>query len=169
MPNDTSPDTATAAAGAQIIPHPTKRASFEALTFGIAGEIFALDAGIVREILDIVTVTEVPGAQPFVGGLLNVRGKVVPLADLRIKFGMDRTETTVDTRIIVVEIELGGEAVIIGLLADKVFEVTEITGASIEEAPEIGMNWPREYIKGIGKRGADFIIIPNISRIFAVN
>jgi purine-binding chemotaxis protein CheW len=154
---------------AQIIPHPAMRASFEALTFGLAGEVFALDAGIVREILDVIAVTEVPGAQPFVGALINVRGKVVPLADLRIKFGMERTETTVDTRIVVVEIELGGEAAIVGLIADKVFEVTEITGASIEDAPEIGMNWPRDYIKGIGKRGGDFIIIPDISRIFAAH
>ncbi|HVI51879.1 MAG TPA: chemotaxis protein CheW [Candidatus Sulfotelmatobacter sp.] len=141
--------------------------SFEALTFGLQSEIFALDAEIVREILDVIPVTLVPGAQSFVPGLINVRGKVVPLADLRVRFGMALSEPTQDTRIVVVELELRGEATIVGLLADKVYEVTEISGASIEEAPEIGMNWQADFIKGIGKRGGDFIFIPDIERIFA--
>jgi purine-binding chemotaxis protein CheW len=141
--------------------------SFEALTFGLQGEVFALDANTVREILDVIPVTEVPGARDFVPGIINVRGKVVPLADLRVKFGMDRGEHTADTRIVVVELNLAGEPTIVGLLADKVYEVTEIGGASIEDAPEIGMKWRPDFVKGIGKRGLDFIIIPNIERIFA--
>lgn len=140
--------------------------SFEALTFGLQGEVFALDANSVREILDITPVTEVPGAREFVPGLINVRGRVVPLADLRVKFGMPRNAQTEDSRIVVVEIDLDGEPTILGLLADKVHEVTQIAGASIEETPEIGMKWRPDYIKGIGKRGSEFIIIPNIERIF---
>jgi len=140
--------------------------SFEALTFGLAGEVFAIDAQAVREILDVIPVTEVPGARAFVGGLINVRGKVVPLADLKLKFGMAASEPTIDTRIVVVEIDLAGEPTIVGLLADKVYEVTEIGGASIEETPEIGMRWRPDFIKGIGKRGSDFIIIPDIERVF---
>jgi purine-binding chemotaxis protein CheW len=139
--------------------------TFEALTFGLSGEVFALDANIVREILELIPITEVPGAGDFAGGLVNVRGKVVPLADLRVRFGMAAAETTVDTRIIVVEVDLAGEATTIGLLADKVFEVTEIAGAAIEDAPEIGMKWRADFIKGIGKRGSDFIIIPDIGCI----
>lgn len=141
--------------------------SFEALTFGLQDEVFALDAEIVREILDVIPITEVPGAPAFVGGLINVRGKVVPLADMRLKFGMQPIEPTPDTRIVVVEIPLDGEPTIIGLLADKVYEVSEISGASIEDAPEIGMKWRPDFVSGIGKRGDDFIIIPNIGRIFA--
>jgi len=143
--------------------------SFEALTFGLAGEVFALDADSVREILDLIPVTGVPGARPFVPGLINVRGRVVPLADLKVKFGMEPTEHTRDTRIVVVELNLSGEATIVGLLADKVFEVTSISGASIEEAPEIGMNWRPDFVRGIGKRGDGFIIIPNIERIFTAD
>jgi len=141
--------------------------SFEALTFGLAGEVFAIDAQAVREILDVIPVTEVPGARSFVGGLINVRGKVVPLADFKVKFGMEACEATIDTRIIVVEIDLAGEPTTVGLLADKVYEETEIGGASIEETPEIGMRWRADFVKGIGKRGTDFIIIPDIDRIFA--
>jgi purine-binding chemotaxis protein CheW len=142
--------------------------TFEALTFGLQGEIFALDANCVREILDVIPVTEVPGAREFVPGLINVRGRVVPLADLRVKFGMERGEHTVDTRIVVVDISLAGEPTTVGLLADKVYEVTTIAGTSIEETPEIGMNWRPDYIRGIGKRGEDFVILPAIERIFSV-
>lgn len=142
---------------------------FEALTLGLGGEVFAIDANSVREILDLISVTEVPGARPFVAALINVRGKVVPLADLRLKFHMTQTAPTVDTRIVVVEIELDGENTIVGLLADKVFEVTEIASASIEETPDIGMKWRPDFIKGIGKRGNDFIVIPDVDRIFSAD
>lgn len=142
---------------------------FEALTLGLGGEVFAVDANCVREILDLIPVTEVPGARAFVGGLINVRGKVVPLADLRLKFGMEPSPPSVDTRIVVVEIDLDGEETVVGLLADRVFEVTEIAHAAIEATPELGMKWRPDYVKGIGKRGADFIVIPNIARIFAAD
>ncbi len=142
-------------------------ASFEALTFGLQGEIFALDANCVREILDVIQITQVPGADQFVGGLINVRGRVMPLADLRVKFGMDRPPNGDDSRIIVIEIDLNDTPHLVGLLADKVFEVTEIRDSSIEETPDLGMKWHPEFIKGIGKRGKDFIIIPNFDRIFA--
>lgn len=141
--------------------------SFEALTFGLHGEVFALDADCVREILDVIPVTEVPRARDFVPGLINVRGRVVPLADLRVKFGMPCTEAGEDTRIIVVEIDLDGEPTIVALLADKVYEVTEIAGTSIEPTPEIGVKWRPDYVRGIGKRGDQFIIIPNIERIIS--
>ena len=141
--------------------------SFEALTFDLQGEIFAIDAQMVREILDVGAVTDVPGAKAFVPGLINVRGKVVPLADLRVKFGMEQPPHSRDTRIIVVEIPIEDEPTIVGLLADRVHEVTTIGGAGIEDAPEIGMKWRPDFLKGIGKRGDEFIIIPDIGRIFS--
>ncbi|RJF79526.1 chemotaxis protein CheW [Azospirillum cavernae] len=143
--------------------------SFEALTLNLGGEVFAIDANCVHEILDMIPQTDVPGAHPFVDRLINVRGKVVPLADLRIKFEMERTPPTIDTRIVVVEILLDDEPTVVGLLADKVYEVTTIGGASIEDTPDIGMRWRPDFIKGIGKRGQDFIVIPDIVRIFSVH
>jgi purine-binding chemotaxis protein CheW len=140
--------------------------SLQVLTFGLQGEVCAIGADMVREILDLVPVTAVPQSSPFVGGLINVRGKVVPLADLRVKFGMPASPPTVDTRIVVIEVDLAGEPTIVGMLADKVYEVAEIDGASIEETPEIGMKWPAEFIKGIGKRDDQFILFPDIERIF---
>lgn len=140
--------------------------SLQILTVGLEREIFAIDAGCVREILDVVPVTEVPNASPYVSGLVNVRGKVVPLADLRLRFGMETGAATVDTRIVVIDIDIGGEPTTVGLLADKVFEVTEVAAAAMEATPQIGMRWRPEFIKGIGKRGGDFIIVLDIARVF---
>lgn len=139
----------------------------EVLTLDLEGEIFALEASQVREILDLVSVTEVPGAQAFVGGLINVRGKVVPLADPRLKFGMEQKPSTIDTRVVVIEIDIDGDATLVGIRADKVHEVTEVSAASLEETPTIGMKWRPEFIRCIGKRGSDFIAVLDIGRVFA--
>ena len=138
----------------------------QALTFRLQDETFAVEAETVREILDLVPITRVPNAPPFVGGLINVRGTVVPLADLRVAFAMERPEPDTDTRIVVVEIELEGEPLVAGILADKVHEVTEIDGTSFEEVPKVGMRWPPELIRAIGKRDDTFIIVPDMEKIF---
>ncbi len=137
-----------------------------ALTIRLEDELFAVEASRVREILDLVPITEVPNSPTFAAGLINVRGRVVPLADLRVMFGMDRPEPDEDTRIVVMEVDIGGEPTIAGILADKVHDVTDIEAASIAEAPKVGMRWRPEFIKGIGKRNGGFIIIPNLGRIF---
>jgi purine-binding chemotaxis protein CheW len=141
----------------------------EVLMLDLEGEMFAVDASHVREILDPVPVTEVPGSSPFVNGLINVRGKVVPLADLRVRFGMELRPPTIDTRIVVLELELDGEAVTVGIRADKVHEVTEVAAASLQETPKIGMRWRPEFIRCIGKRGGDFMAVLDIEPIFAAS
>jgi purine-binding chemotaxis protein CheW len=143
--------------------------SLEVLTLGLQGEIFALEVTHVREILDLVPITEVPNSAPFLNGLINVRGKVVPLADLRLKFGMEPAPPTIDTRIVVVEVEIDGDPVTIGLRADKVYEITEVAAAALEETPRIGMRWRADFIRCIGKRGAEFIVVLDIGRIFSSN
>ena len=144
----------------------TPATSMNALTIRLDDELFAVEASQVREILDLVPITEVPNAPAFVGGLINVRGRVVPLADLRVMFGMERPEPNEDTRIVVMEVNIVGEPTVAGILADKVHDVTDIEAASIEEAPKVGMRWRPEYVKGIGKRNGGFIIIPDMERIF---
>jgi purine-binding chemotaxis protein CheW len=140
--------------------------SIEVLTLTLQGELFALEAGRVQEILDQVPVTEVPGGSAFVSGLVNVRGKVVPLADLRLKFDMTPTPPTIDTRIVVIDVMLDGEMINVGLLADKVHEVTELQAEVLEETPKIGMRWRPELIRCIGKHGGDFIVVLDIDRVF---
>jgi len=143
--------------------------TLEVLTLELQGEIFALEATRVYEILDQAPVTEVPGSHPFIPGLVNVRGKVVPLADLRLKFDMPQTVATIDTRIVVIGVMLDGEKVTVGILADKVNEVTELTASVLQDTPKLGMKWRPEFIRCIGKRGADFIAILDIDRIFLHN
>ncbi|CAH2601883.1 Positive regulator of CheA protein activity (CheW) [Rhodovastum atsumiense] len=145
-------------------PEPTT--PLQVLMLGLGDEIFAVEAAIVREILDPVPVTEVPGARGFVGGVVNVRGKVVPLVDLRLRFGMEAIRSTVDTRIVVIEIDLGGDPTIVGMLADKVHEVTEISAASLEKPPPVGMHWRPEFIRFIGKHRDGFVIVPDMDRLF---
>jgi purine-binding chemotaxis protein CheW len=138
----------------------------EVLTFDLQGDMFAVEAVHVREILDLVTITEVPNSDPFVSGLINVRGKVVPLADLRIRLGMEQRPPTVDTRIVVLEIELDGEPVTAAIRADKVHEVTEVVGSALQETPKVGMRWRPEFIRCIGKRGDNFMAVLDIARLF---
>ncbi|HEY9011582.1 MAG TPA: chemotaxis protein CheW [Devosia sp.] len=137
-----------------------------ALTLRMQDEMFAIEAGSVREILDLVPITEVPNAPAFVTGLINVRGRVVPLADLRVMFDMDRPPPDEDTRIVVIEAEIEGEPTVVGILADKVYDVTDIEEGAIQEAPKVGMRWRPELVKGIGKRNGSFIVIPDLGRIF---
>jgi len=103
------------------------------LTFKLGDEMFAIDVSQVREILDVTTITKVPRAPAFMRGVINVRGSVVPVVDLRLKFEMDKTQQTVDTRIVVMEIELDGELTTIGTLADAVSNVMDIEASRIEQ------------------------------------
>jgi len=139
----------------------------EVLTFDLAGETFAFDATMVQEILDLLPETAVPGARPFVGSVINFRGKVIPLADIRLAFGMAATKPTIDSRIIVAELDIEGEATLVGVRTDKVHEVTTLSRAARENPPSIGMRWRADYIDCLVKRGADFVIIPNLNEIFS--
>ena len=143
--------------------------ALQVLTFDLEGEMFAIEAKHVREILDLVAITDVPRAAPFVNGLINVRGKVVPLADLRVRFGMEHRPPTVDTRIVVLELEVDREPVIAGIRADKVHEVVEVAASALQEAPKVGMRWRPEFIRCIGKRGDDFMIVLDIARVFSAD
>ena len=139
--------------------------SVQVVMIGLGEEKFALDAGLVREIIDPVPATRVAGAKAYVPNVINVRGNVIPLADLRIRFGMPVTEDTADTRIVVIEVDIEGEPVLVGLTADKVYEVTEISRTRVQQTPRVGMHWKPEYIRFITKWREEFVIVPNMERI----
>jgi purine-binding chemotaxis protein CheW len=138
-----------------------------ALTFALDGEMFAIDAQCVREILEVPTITRVPGATNFSNGLINVRGAIVPLADLAVAFGMACAEHGEDTRVIVIEAQVEGEPTTIGIIADKVHDVAAMEGVPIEEAPPVGMRWRTDFIRGIARRNGQFVILPHLELIFA--
>ena len=137
------------------------------LTYKLEDEIFAVDVAKVREILDFTPATKVPGTPEFMRGVINVRGNVVPVVDMRLKFGLSMTEKTVDTCIVVMEIVVDDDTTVLGALVDSVQEVFEIEAAHIEPPPRMGTRWRTEFIKGIGKRNDDLIIILDIDRVFS--
>lgn len=140
--------------------------ALEVLTFNLHDETFALEAGLVREVLDVATETSVPGAPPFVSAVINFRGRVIPLVDLRMAFGLERASTTIDSRIVVIEFPLNGDPTLMGLRADKVHEVTTIAHKDTEEAPRVGLRWRADFVSRLAKRGGDVIVMPDLDRIF---
>ena len=137
------------------------------LTFKLADETFTVDVAKVREILDYTPATKVPGTPEFMRGVINVRGNVVPVVDMRLKFGLSATEKTVDTCIVVMEIRVEEDTTVLGALVDSVQEVFELEANQIEPPPRIGTRWRTEFIKGIGKRNNELIIILDIDKVFS--
>jgi purine-binding chemotaxis protein CheW len=138
------------------------------ITFKLGEELFAINVTQVREVLDLSLVTKVPTAPDYMRGVVNVRGSAIPVVDLRLKFGLAKSADTVQTRIVVLELNLDGESVVLGGLADSVHEVIELEPGQINEPPRIGMRWKTDLIQGIGKRNDSFIIILDIARVFSL-
>ncbi|WP_159761226.1 chemotaxis protein CheW [Sphingomonas sp. 8AM] len=144
-----------------------ERGELEVLTFDVGGETLALEATMVREILDLLPETLVPGAPALVRHVVNFRGRIVPVADLRLAFAMEAAETTPDSRIVVIELPFDGEATLIGLRTDHVREVATLTADASEEAPVVGMRWHRDYVRRLVRWRDDLIILPDLTAIFA--
>lgn len=136
------------------------------LSFKLGKEVFALDISKVREVLDFTSVTKVPQTPEYMRGVINLRGGVVPVVDLKLKFGMEETEKTVNTCIIIVEVDLDSESVVLGALADSVQEVFDLHTEDIEPAPRIGTQLNTEFLKGMGKKNDDFILLLDIDKVF---
>lgn len=139
------------------------------LAFKLDNDLFAVDVGKAREILDYVEVTRVPQTPDYMLGVINLRGSVVPVINLRRKFGMDEVERTVDTCIIVLEVEVKETPIIIGIVADAVQEVLDLAAEQIEPPPRLGTRLNTEFIQGMGNLDDNFVIILDIDRIFSVD
>ena len=137
------------------------------LAFELDKEIFGVDVLQVREILEYTNITRIPQLPGYICGVINLRGSVVPVIDMREKFGMNKTDITVDTCIIVVEINIDGESCVIGALVDSVEEVFELEPKEIEPAPRMGTRLNTKFIKGMGKRDERFIILLEIDKVFS--
>jgi len=136
------------------------------ITFKLGEELFAINVAQVREVLELPLITKVPTAPDYMRGVVNVRGKAIPVVDLRLKFGLPSTPDTINSRIVVLELELDGETTVVGGIADSVHEVIELEADQINPPPRIAMRWRTELIQGMGKRGDEFIIILDINRVF---
>jgi purine-binding chemotaxis protein CheW len=137
------------------------------LTFKLDEEVFAIDVAKVREVLDLTSITKIPRTPDFMSGVINLRGSVVPVVDLRLCFEMSKTNKTVNTCIVVVEVLLDGEPTVIGALADSVEEVIDLEPDQIQPAPRIGTHLRTDFIRGMGRRDTQFIMILDIDKVFS--
>jgi len=137
------------------------------LTFTLAEETFAIEIVKVREVIDYVHVTRVPRMPAFLRGVINLRGSVVPVIDLRLILGMNCVEKTRDTCVIIAEVRMDGESLHLGMLADSVQEVIDIDPSQIDPPPRLGSMLNTEFIRGMGKREEGFFIILNIDRVLS--
>ncbi len=153
----------------------------EVLTFDIGEERLAIEAVNIREILDLLPETRVPGAPGIVSSVVNFRGKIIPIADLRVIFGVARqpadtsgaksedivpVNTATDHRIVVIETELDGELIQIGIRADRVHEVATLDQRDSSEPPVLGMRWKREFVRELVRQPDCVIVLPDLQEIF---
>jgi purine-binding chemotaxis protein CheW len=138
------------------------------LTFTVSGELFGIAIASIKEIIEYRAPTDVPMMPGYMRGIINLRGRVVPVIDLSVRFGRARTEETRRTCIVILEVEQQEERHDIGVVVDTVSAVLEIADADIEPAPSFGARLRTDFIKGMGKLGEKFVILLNIGKVLSV-
>jgi purine-binding chemotaxis protein CheW len=134
------------------------------LTFLLADELYAVSILRVREIIEYDTVTRVPNMPASIRGVINLRGGVVPVVDLAVRFGLRDSRVTKRTCVIIAEVEAGGERLVMGLMADAVSQVIDLRLADIEPPPAFGTRVRVDFLKGLGKIGKTFVLILDLDR-----
>lgn len=137
------------------------------LTFVLSGEVFAIGILVIREIMEYSNVTAVPMTPPYVRGVINLRGAVVPVLDLSVRFGKPASEVTKRTCIVIIEVGVGSARHVIGVVVDAVQAVLDIPGTEIEPAPRFGMNVHTDFVQGMGKVDGKFVILLDVDRLLA--
>ncbi len=138
------------------------------LTFKLDGESFSTEISKVREVLEYTQITPVPRSPDFMRGVINLRGSVVPIVDLRLQFGMAATEQTVDSCIIIIEVNIEGTSTVLGALADSVQEVINLKKEQLEPAPSFGTRINNDFVQHMGKVGDQFIMVLDINKVFSL-
>jgi len=137
------------------------------LSFKLGEEVFAINVSKVLNILEMKPITRVPKSPDYLKGVINLRGTVLPVVDLRVKFGLPENTVTVDTNIIVLSINKEGEAIMIGILIDAVREVLEFKTEEIAPSPAIGTKYKSGFIEGMWRVDENFIMILDIDKVFS--
>lgn len=139
------------------------------LTFILSDEEFAMPIMQVKEIIEYRELTRVPMVPGFIRGAINLRGGVVPVIDMAVKFGMPSSNIGRRSCVVILEIEQGEEIVVVGALVDKVLDVSEIAEEAIEPPPTFGTGIRTDFIYGMGKRDESFVVILDVSRVFSLD
>ncbi|MBF0417099.1 MAG: chemotaxis protein CheW [Magnetococcales bacterium] len=137
------------------------------LTFHLDQEVFAIDIALIKEVLEVTPLTKIPSTPNFMCGVINLRGNVVSVVDLRRKFGLPDAKPTVNTCIIIIDVTQNGEKIVIGAMVDSVKEVMELDHSQIEPPPKIGTGIRGDFIRGIGKQGHQFVMLLDTDTIFS--
>lgn len=132
------------------------------LAFDLGGQCFAVDVSRVEVVLETARITRVPKALPFLRGVINFRGSVIPVADLKTRFGEGRTDSGEGSRIIVLQARVGPDDLTIGVLADSVREVVELERTGVERPPQFGFRMDEAIISGVGQRNGEFVVVLNV-------
>jgi purine-binding chemotaxis protein CheW len=139
------------------------------LTFLLGGEMYAIEILNIKEIIEYGQLTEVPMMPGFIRGVINLRGRVVPVIDLLARFGKQSTGITKRSCNVIIEVETEGEKVDIGVVVDAVSEVLEIPASEIEPAPSFGAKMRADFISGMGKVNGKFVIILDVNKVLSVD
>lgn len=153
---------------AQTSENKTVSQNLQILSFELDGDWFGIAIATIQEVLEYRNVTKVPRTPDFMMGVINLRGKVIPVVDLRRQFSMQVSQPKIDTCIIIVHVEIDNEHTVLGVLADRVQEVVEIPLVDINPAPKMGNKIDNAFIEGIAKHEDDFIILLKTERVFSI-
>lgn len=144
-------------------------ADLQVVQFGMANEVFAVPVALVREILDYKPPSHVPNAPAYFLGLTDVRGQAVPTVDLRLRLGMPQAEPDLATRILILDLPVATGLLTLGVVIDRVLSVASFEAKRVEPAPDIGVRWQSEYITGVVREEAGFVLIVDASSIFTTD
>lgn len=144
------------------------QAGTQFLTFKLDQELFAMEVSRVREVLEFNKITRVPRTPNYMRGVINLRGNVVPVVDLRLKLGLEATQMTVDTCVVISEIAIDGETTVLGALVDSVQEVIDLEASNVAPPPRLGKQVDTTAVRAMGKRDEQFIMILDLDRIFSL-
>ena len=138
----------------------------QVVTLGLGEEVFAVPVACVREILDFAPPFAIPEGPGYLLGLTDVRGRAVPTIDLRLKLGLPQVRPDASTRILVLDVPLEDRVLSLGLVADRVIEVVTLSSEALESAPDIGVPWRSDYIRGVARREEGFVVLFELARLF---
>jgi purine-binding chemotaxis protein CheW len=138
------------------------------LTFSLGKDLFAISIGHIREILQFESLTEVPLTPAYVRGVLNVRGAVVPVIDLSVRFARPPTQVAKRTCVVILEVPSEEERVVLGVLVDQVNEVLELQKDAIEPAPTFGSSVRPDFVRGVARRQSGFTIVLDVAHVLSV-
>lgn len=143
-----------------------KTGNLQILTFLLDSEIYGINVKKIKEVLEVPRITRIPKSLPYMAGVINIRGNIIPLVDLRKKFDLEETMLSENTSIVIIEIQFEKETILMGILVDEVKKVVKIQADSLEPPPKIGLSIDTRFINSLGKHNDNLVIILNSDNIF---